>query len=76
MKKESTEKSLIMHVHRLFFKMLLRHNIFHADPHPGNISVADDGRLILYDFGMVGRLDSETRIQLIRLYLGLLDKDP
>jgi predicted unusual protein kinase regulating ubiquinone biosynthesis (AarF/ABC1/UbiB family) len=38
--------------------------------------VADDGRLILYDFGMVGRLDSETRIRLIRLYLGLLDKDP
>jgi predicted unusual protein kinase regulating ubiquinone biosynthesis (AarF/ABC1/UbiB family) len=56
--------------------MLLRHNVFHADPHPGNISVADDGRLILYDFGMVGRLDSETRIRLIRLYLGLIDKDP
>ena len=69
-------EKLVVRVHRLFFKMLLRHNIFHADPHPGNISVADDGRLILYDFGMVGRLDSETRIRLIRLYLGLLDKDP
>ena len=69
-------KKLVVRVHRLFFKMLLRHNIFHADPHPGNISVADDGRLILYDFGMVGRLDSETRLRLIRLYLGMLDKDP
>jgi predicted unusual protein kinase regulating ubiquinone biosynthesis (AarF/ABC1/UbiB family) len=69
-------EKLVMRVHRLFFKMLLRHNIFHADPHPGNISVADDGRLILYDYGMVGRLDSETRIRLIRLYLGLIDKDP
>jgi predicted unusual protein kinase regulating ubiquinone biosynthesis (AarF/ABC1/UbiB family) len=68
-------EKVVVHAHRLFFKMLLRHNIFHADPHPGNISVADDGRLILYDFGMVGRLDSETRIRLIRLYLGLLDKD-
>jgi len=67
---------LVVRAHRLFFKMLLRHNIFHADPHPGNISVADDGRLILYDFGMVGRLDGETRIRLIRLYLGLLDRDP
>jgi predicted unusual protein kinase regulating ubiquinone biosynthesis (AarF/ABC1/UbiB family) len=66
---------LVVRVHRLFFKMLLRHPIFHADPHPGNISVADDGRLILYDFGMVGRLDSETRTRLIRLYLGLIDKD-
>lgn len=68
-------EKLVVRTHRLFFKMLLRHDIFHADPHPGNISVADDGRLILYDFGMVGRLDSETRIRLIRLYLGLLDKD-
>jgi predicted unusual protein kinase regulating ubiquinone biosynthesis (AarF/ABC1/UbiB family) len=69
-------EALVVRVHRLFFKMLLRHTIFHADPHPGNISVSDDGRLILYDFGMVGRLDSDTRIRLIRLYLGLLDKDP
>ena len=69
-------EKLVVRVHRLFFKMLLRHNIFHADPHPGNISVKDDGRLILYDFGMVGRLDNETRIRLIRLYLGLLEKDP
>jgi predicted unusual protein kinase regulating ubiquinone biosynthesis (AarF/ABC1/UbiB family) len=69
-------EKLVVRVHRLFFKMLLRHDIFHADPHPGNISVAEDGRLILYDFGMVGRLDSETRIRLIRLYLGMLDKDP
>ncbi|MGI0038100.1 MAG: ABC1 kinase family protein [Nitrososphaera sp.] len=69
-------EALVVRVHRLFFKMLLRHTIFHADPHPGNISVSDDGRLILYDFGMVGKLDSDTRIRLIRLYLGLLDKDP
>ena len=67
---------LVMRVHRLFFKMLLRHNIFHADPHPGNISVADNGAIILYDFGMVGRLDNKTRLRLIRLYLGLVDKDP
>lgn len=67
---------LVMRVHRLFFKMLLRHNIFHADPHPGNISVADNGSIILYDFGMVGRLDNKTRLRLIRLYLGMIDKDP
>lgn len=74
--KNIDREQLVVRAHRLFFKMLLRHDIFHADPHPGNISVADDGRLVLYDFGMVGRLDSETRIKLIRLYLGLLDKDP
>jgi predicted unusual protein kinase regulating ubiquinone biosynthesis (AarF/ABC1/UbiB family) len=56
--------------------MLLRHSIFHADPHPGNISVSSNGTIILYDFGMVGRLDDETRRRLVRLYLGLVDKDP
>jgi predicted unusual protein kinase regulating ubiquinone biosynthesis (AarF/ABC1/UbiB family) len=66
---------LVLRIHRLFFKMLLRHNIFHADPHPGNISITDNGAIILYDYGMVGRLDIKTRLRLIRLYLGLVDKN-
>jgi predicted unusual protein kinase regulating ubiquinone biosynthesis (AarF/ABC1/UbiB family) len=66
---------LVYRIHRLFFKMLLRHSIFHADPHPGNISITNEGTIILYDFGMVGRLDDETRRRLVRLYLGLVDKD-
>jgi predicted unusual protein kinase regulating ubiquinone biosynthesis (AarF/ABC1/UbiB family) len=69
-------EKLVVRVHHVFFKMLLRHNIFHADPHPGNISVNNGGAIILYDFGMVGRLDNDTRIKLIRLYLGLIEKDP
>lgn len=67
---------LVYRIHRLFFKMLLRHSIFHADPHPGNIAITNEGTIILYDFGMVGRLDDETRRRLVRLYLGLVDKDP
>jgi predicted unusual protein kinase regulating ubiquinone biosynthesis (AarF/ABC1/UbiB family) len=67
---------LVIDVHKVFFTMLLRNSIFHADPHPGNISVADDGSLILYDFGMVGRLDESTRLRLVRLYLALIEKDP
>ena len=69
-------QKIVIDVHKIFFTMLLRHSIFHADPHPGNISVTDDGRLILYDYGMVGRLDSDTRMRLIRLYLALVEKDP
>jgi len=67
---------IVIDVHKVFFTMLLRHSIFHADPHPGNISVTEDGRLILYDYGMVGRLDNDTRLRLIRLYLALVEKDP
>jgi len=67
---------LVIDVHKLFFTMLLRHTLFHADPHPGNISVTDNGKLILYDYGMVGRLDDQTRMKLVRLYLALIEKDP
>jgi len=69
-------EQLVVRAHKVFFTMLLRHEIFHADPHPGNISVTNDGSLILYDFGMVGRLDAQTRLKLIRLYLALVEKDP
>jgi predicted unusual protein kinase regulating ubiquinone biosynthesis (AarF/ABC1/UbiB family) len=67
---------IVSKVHRVFFKMLLKDNVFHADPHPGNISVKPDGKIILYDFGMVGRIDDETRLKLVRLYLSMIEKDP
>ncbi|MBA4719257.1 MAG: AarF/ABC1/UbiB kinase family protein [Nitrosopumilus sp.] len=69
-------QKLVIDVHKVFFTMLLRHAIFHADPHPGNISVGKEGQIILYDYGMVGRIDNETRLRLIRLYLALVKKDP
>ena len=75
-KKGIDRQKLVIDVHKVFFTMLLRHSIFHADPHPGNISVKDDGTLILYDFGMIGRLNNETRLRLVRLYLALVEKNP
>lgn len=75
-KKGIDRQKIVIDVHKVFFTMLLRDSIFHADPHPGNISVTDDGSLILYDFGMVGKIDRETRMRLVRLYLALVEKDP
>lgn len=69
-------KRLARKVARLFLSMLLADEIFHADPHPGNISVAPDGKIILYDYGMAGTLDEETRTNLIRFYLALVTEDP
>ena len=69
-------EQLVIDVHKVFFTMLLKHSIFHADPHPGNIAVTDDGKLILYDYGMVGKINNETRFKLIRLYLALVEKNP
>ena len=69
-------KNLAWRLDLTFMRMLLRDDIFHADPHPGNISVVPDGRIILYDFGMVGTLDSKTRFSLLSLYDGLVNTDP
>lgn len=40
----------------LYFRQVFEHGFFHADPHPGNIFVLDDGRLCFLDFGMMGIL--------------------
>jgi ubiquinone biosynthesis protein len=46
-------------------KMVFADGFFHADPHPGNLFVQDDGRVALIDFGMVGTIDERTRAQLM-----------
>ncbi len=41
---------------------------FHADPHPGNFFVLQDGTIAAVDFGMVGRLSLPLRRELVRLF--------
>jgi len=50
--------------------------IFHADPHPGNILLLNDGHLGLLDWGSVGRIDAGLRGALQRLLLALDRSDP
>jgi predicted unusual protein kinase regulating ubiquinone biosynthesis (AarF/ABC1/UbiB family) len=69
-------RKLARRVARLFFKMLLSQDVFHADPHPGNISISNDSKIILYDFGMAGTLDEQTRVNLVRFYTALVDSNP
>jgi predicted unusual protein kinase regulating ubiquinone biosynthesis (AarF/ABC1/UbiB family) len=45
--------------------------VFHADPHPGNVFLTNDGRLALLDFGLIGRLDDDTRRGLSLLLLAI-----
>jgi ubiquinone biosynthesis protein len=44
---------------------------YHADPHKGNVLLTPDGRLALLDFGLLGRLDDDTRRGLAVLLLSV-----
>ncbi len=57
------------------FKQCLRFGFFHADPHPGNIFLLDDGKLCFIDCGMTGQLDRKTTDQLINLVAGVVKGD-
>src|SRR5437588_5312100 len=60
---------------RQFFRAYVRQvtveGVYHADPHRGNVLLTDDGRLALVDFGLLGRLDDDTRRNLALLLLAV-----
>ena len=58
-----------------FFYQVFRDGFFHADMHPGNIFIRDDGTLVPIDFGIMGDLSLEDRLFLARLLTAILDKD-
>lgn len=59
-----------------YIRQVLVEGVFHADPHPGNVLVADDGRLVLLDIGMVARVAPAHREKLLKLLLALADARP
>jgi ubiquinone biosynthesis protein len=59
----------------LLLTMILDHGFFHADPHPGNVLVEQDGRIGLIDFGMVGTADAATQGRLLRLVMGIAEQN-
>lgn len=58
-----------------FFNMVFRDGFFHADMHPGNLFVGENGQLIAVDFGITGRVDKQTRRFLGEMLLGFLNGD-
>ncbi|RBO96662.1 ABC1 kinase family protein [Nocardia puris] len=56
-------------------RQILVVGVFHADLHPGNVLVAEDGTLALLDFGAVGRLDETERLAIAALLLAIDNDD-
>lgn len=56
---------------RAYLQQILSDGFFHADPHPGNVFLTDDGRLALIDLGMVSRVSPQLQECLVRLLLAV-----
>ena len=68
---QATTKALL----GAFVEQYFVEGFFHADPHPGNLKVLEDGSVILLDAGMVGVFDPRTRANLLDLVLALINQD-
>jgi len=56
---------------RAYLHQIIIDGFFHADPHPGNVFLTDDGRIALIDLGMVSRLSPSRQDQLLKLLLAV-----
>jgi ubiquinone biosynthesis protein len=64
-------KELAEDLCKAYLDQILIDGFFHADPHPGNLLITDDGRLALLDLGMVARIDPALQEQLLKLLLAV-----
>ncbi len=58
-----------------FLRHALRDGFFHADMHPGNLFVDEQGRLVAVDFGIMGRLGAKERLFLAEILHGFIIRD-
>jgi predicted unusual protein kinase regulating ubiquinone biosynthesis (AarF/ABC1/UbiB family) len=58
---------------RAYLHQIIVDGFFHADPHPGNVFLTEDGRIALLDLGMVSRLSPSRQDQLLKLLLAVSD---
>ena len=60
---------------QLFLSHALRDGFFHADMHQGNLKVAENGDIIIYDFGIMGEIDEYTRRVYAEILMGFIQRD-
>jgi predicted unusual protein kinase regulating ubiquinone biosynthesis (AarF/ABC1/UbiB family) len=66
---------LAKRLQRIYLKMIIDDGVFHADPHPGNLAVDDDGTIVFYDFGMSGRVDPHVQETIVDFYVAVAEQD-
>lgn len=59
----------------VYLQMIIDDGVFHADPHPGNLAVDDEGAVVFYDFGMSGRVDPFVQEKIVEFYVAVARQD-
>ena len=72
---ETDGAELLDELFRAYLKQALVDGLLHADPHPGNVFLTEDGRLALLDLGMVMHIAEGMRKQLVRFLIAIADAD-
>src|SRR5699024_12132734 len=57
------------------FEQVLDYGFFHGDPHPGNIFILPDNEISFIDFGMVGELSEELKINFAAILLNVKEQN-
>ena len=66
-------EALAEELFRAYLQQILVDGFFHADPHPGNVFLTDDGRIALLDLGMTARLGPALQDRLLKLLLAIAE---
>tara|TARA_B100000700_G_scaffold331472_1_gene464583 strand:- start:6653 stop:8191 length:1539 start_codon:yes stop_codon:yes gene_type:complete len=74
-KKGQDPSKILTYAASAFFQQVFYYGFFHADLHPGNLLVNKNGEVVALDFGIMGRLNKETRLYLAQMLLGFLSRD-
>jgi len=73
------EKHNLKHLADIGFEAYIQQifvdGFYHGDPHPGNLRVTEDGKLVFYDFGLIGILRPERKHAYTRVLYGLVTGD-
>jgi len=69
------KEAIAANVIRVFLKQVLRDGFFHADMHHGNLFVTDTGALVAVDFGIMGRMDFQSRLFMAEMLYAFLTGD-